>query len=71
MTKVLISDKLAPEAVDIFKEAGIEVDFKPGLSADELAKIIGDYDDTSGKKNFIQIMCVGATEFWYTISQPA
>ncbi|MGB1395275.1 MAG: phosphoglycerate dehydrogenase [Candidatus Puniceispirillaceae bacterium] len=44
MTKVLISDKLAPEAVDIFKEAGIEVDFKPGLSADELAEIIDDYD---------------------------
>ena len=44
MTKVLISDKLAKEAVDIFVEAGIEVDFKPGLSADEIAEIIGDYD---------------------------
>ena len=44
MTKVLISDKLAPEAIDIFKEAGIEVDFKPGLSAEELGEIIGEYD---------------------------
>lgn len=44
MPKVLISDKLAPEAVDIFKERGVEVDFKPGLSADELADIIADYD---------------------------
>lgn len=44
MTKVLISDKLATEAVDIFVEAGIEVDFKPGLSAEEIAEIIGDYD---------------------------
>ena len=35
MPKVLISDKLAPEAVEIFKERGLEVDFKPGLSAEE------------------------------------
>ena len=34
-------------------------------------KISGDYDDTSSTKNFIQITCVGATEFWYTISQIA
>mgnify|MGYP005997009793 CR=1 FL=1 len=32
-------------------------------------KISGDYDDTSSTKNFIQVTCVGATEFWYTISQ--
>ena len=44
MPKVLISDKLAPEAVDIFKERGVEVDFRPGLSAEELLEIIGDYD---------------------------
>ncbi len=42
--KVLISDKLDPLAVEIFKKNGVEVDFKPGLSADELLKIIGDYD---------------------------
>ncbi len=44
MPKVLISDKLAPEAVEIFKERGVEVDFRPGLSAEELLEIIGDYD---------------------------
>lgn len=32
-------------------------------------KISGDYDDTSNAKNFIQVTCVGSTEFWYTISQ--
>ena len=44
MPKVLISDKLAPEAVEIFKERGLDVDFRPGLSAEELAEIISDYD---------------------------
>lgn len=34
-------------------------------------KIAGTYDDTSSKKNFYQITCVGATEFWYSISQIA
>lgn len=34
----------------------------------------GEYDDTSGTKNFIQIICVdddGTPEFYYTITQPA
>ena len=31
----------------------------------------GEYDDTASAKNFIQVTCVGATEFWYTISQIA
>ena len=44
MPKVLISDKLSPAAVAIFKERGIETDVKTGLSKDELIKIIGDYD---------------------------
>ena len=44
MPRVLISDKLAPEAVEIFKERGVDVDFRPGLSAEELLEIIGDYD---------------------------
>ena len=39
--RVLISDKLSPAAVAIFKERGVEVDVKPGLDKDELAKIIG------------------------------
>ena len=44
MPKVLISDKLSPAAVEIFRKRGIEVDLKPGLSPAELRAIIGDYD---------------------------
>jgi hypothetical protein len=33
--------------------------------------IAGEYDDTSLTKNLIQIICVSATEFWYSISQIA
>lgn len=42
--KVLISDKLDPLAIEIFKTKGVEVDFKPGLSPEEQLKIIGEYD---------------------------
>ena len=42
--RVLIADKLSPAAVAIFKERGVAADSKPGLSKDELLKIIGDYD---------------------------
>ena len=41
---VLISDKMDPKAAAIFRQRGIEVDEKPGLSPEELAAIIGDYD---------------------------
>src|SRR5690348_6941518 len=44
MPKVLISDKLSPAAIAIFKERGIEADIKTGLSKDELIAIIGGYD---------------------------
>lgn len=44
MPKVLISDKLSPAAVDIFKQKGVEVDIKTGLNEEELIKIIGEYD---------------------------
>ena len=44
MTKVLISDKLSPEAKKIFEAAGIKVDQKIGLKPEALAKIIGGYD---------------------------
>ncbi len=44
MPKVLISDKLSPAAIAIFKERGVEADVKTGLSKDELIKIIGQYD---------------------------
>ena len=40
MPRVLISDKLSEEAVNIFEAAGVQVDFKPGLPADELKEII-------------------------------
>src|SRR6186713_2238715 len=42
--RVLISDKMDPKAAAIFRERGIEVDEKPGLTPEELAAMIGDYD---------------------------
>src|SRR6202050_916140 len=44
MPKVLISDKLSPASVDIFRRRGIDVDLKPGLAPAELRAIIADYD---------------------------
>lgn len=44
MPKVLISDQLSPAAVNIFRERGVLVDIKTGLSKDELKAIIGQYD---------------------------
>src|SRR5271165_4731364 len=44
MPRVLISDELSPRAVEIFRQRGVEVDFKPGLPPDELKRIIGEYD---------------------------
>lgn len=44
MPKILISDKLSQAAVTIFEEAGVEVDFRPGLDNAELLAIIKDYD---------------------------
>ncbi|HXT79390.1 MAG TPA: phosphoglycerate dehydrogenase [Acetobacteraceae bacterium] len=44
MPKVLISDKLSPAAVEIFRRRGVEVDLKPGLSPAELRAIIASYD---------------------------
>ena len=44
MPKVLISDKMDPNAAAIFRANGVEADEKPGLSKDELKAIIGDYD---------------------------
>src|SRR6202142_1833012 len=49
--RVLISDKLSPAAVAIFKERGVQVDVKPGLDKEELAKIIGDYDGLAIRSN--------------------
>jgi D-3-phosphoglycerate dehydrogenase len=44
MPKVLISDKLSPAAVEIFRNRGIDVDLKTGLSPADLRAIIGEYD---------------------------
>lgn len=51
MPKVLISDKLSPAAVQIFKDRGIEVDVNTGLDKDELIKIIGNYDGLAIRSN--------------------
>jgi hypothetical protein len=45
--------------------------FTVGGASGTFNKIAGDYDDTSSTKNFIQILCVSSTEFWYSISQIA
>ena len=43
--KILISDKLAKEGIDLLKSMeGVEPVVKTGISEDELAQIIGDYD---------------------------
>jgi D-3-phosphoglycerate dehydrogenase / 2-oxoglutarate reductase len=44
MPKVLISDKLSPLAVEIFRERGVDVDINVGLTPEELKEIIGQYD---------------------------
>ena len=44
--RVLISDKLSPTAVQIFKDRGIDVTFEPELGKDKnrLFEAIGDFD---------------------------
>jgi D-3-phosphoglycerate dehydrogenase len=42
--RVLIGDKMDGKAAAIFRERGIAVDERPGLSPDELAAVIGEYD---------------------------
>ncbi len=44
--RVLISDKLSPTAVQIFRDRGVEVDYQPdlGKDKDKLFAIIGNYD---------------------------
>ena len=41
--KVLISDKISQAAIDIFKDRGVAVDYKPGLTKEELIAIIPEY----------------------------
>jgi len=44
VVRVLIADKMDPKAAAIFRERGIAVDEKPGLSPEELTAIAKDYD---------------------------
>ncbi|MBU0583706.1 MAG: phosphoglycerate dehydrogenase [Alphaproteobacteria bacterium] len=46
MPRVLVSDKLSPTAVQIFKDRGVEVDYLPDLGPDKekLLSVIGQYD---------------------------
>jgi D-3-phosphoglycerate dehydrogenase / 2-oxoglutarate reductase len=43
MTKILISDSLAPQGLEVLQRAGFEVDVRTSLNAPELKQIIGDY----------------------------
>ena len=43
-TKILVSDPLSDEGLEILKQSGFPVDVKPGLTEDELCGIIGDCD---------------------------
>src|SRR5215813_782845 len=43
MTKVLVSDSLAPQGLEVLQGAGFDVDVRTGLKAPELKQIIGDY----------------------------
>jgi hypothetical protein len=42
-----------------------------GGAAGTFNLVSGEYDDTAGVKNLINILCVSSTEFWYSISQIA
>ena len=44
--RVLVSDKLSPTAVQIFKDKGVDVDFLPDVGKDKekLKEVIGQYD---------------------------
>jgi D-3-phosphoglycerate dehydrogenase len=42
--RVLISDELSPAAVQIFRDRGVDVDVKSGISKEEIEKIIHEYD---------------------------
>jgi D-3-phosphoglycerate dehydrogenase len=42
--KVLISDKISQAAIDIFTRRHVAVDYKPGMTKDQLIACIGEYD---------------------------
>jgi len=43
--------------------------FTVGGGAGTFNKISGAYNDSSSMKNLLQVLCVGNSEFWYSISQ--
>lgn len=43
-TRILVSDKLSKEGLDILEASGIPVVMKPGLSEEELCREITEYD---------------------------
>jgi D-3-phosphoglycerate dehydrogenase len=51
MPKVLIADKLSPAAVAIFKERGVEIDNKPGMTKEELLAVVDQYDGIAIRSN--------------------
>jgi len=43
--RVLVSDKLAEAGLQVLRDApGVDLEFRPGMSEDELCEIIGDFD---------------------------
>ena len=42
--KVLVSDNISPKGVAILEKAGLTVDLKPGMTPNELKKVIGKYE---------------------------
>ena len=44
MPRILISDELSPNATKVFERRGVEVDRLPGLTPEQLALRISDYD---------------------------
>ena len=49
--KVLISDTLSKNAVSIFQDRGIEVDYSPNLTTEEFKRVIPDYDGLAIRSN--------------------
>ena len=44
LNKVLVSDKIASDCLQVFEGTGIELTYRPGLSKKELLEIIPDYN---------------------------
>lgn len=44
MSRILISDSLAPEAIDSLNKYNATFDYKPEISKEDLSNVIGDYD---------------------------